>query len=80
MAPQQPRGAGSARMNEFFVPEDGIDREVITADICRYLGEDTLVRPGNFEASEKMFCEFMAHGNAESDYSPSPARFFYPIV
>ncbi|KAH9905294.1 hypothetical protein F4778DRAFT_700742 [Xylariomycetidae sp. FL2044] len=45
-------GAGLAqqnRQNEYFVPRDGIDREVITADICRYLGNDALVRPGNYE-------------------------------
>jgi hypothetical protein len=59
MAPQQPRGAGSACTNEYFLPKDGIDREVITADICRYLGNDALVRPGNYEASEKVFCELM---------------------
>ncbi|KAG9240582.1 hypothetical protein BJ878DRAFT_483718 [Calycina marina] len=34
------------RTNEYFVPKDGIDREVITADVCRYLGNDALVRPG----------------------------------
>lgn len=39
----------AARTNEYFVPKDGIDREVITADICRYLGNDALVRPGNYE-------------------------------
>ncbi|KAI1006986.1 hypothetical protein K3495_g1229 [Podosphaera aphanis] len=37
------------RSNEYFVPKDGIDREVITADICRYLGNDALVRPGSYE-------------------------------
>ncbi|KAI1489996.1 hypothetical protein F5X96DRAFT_670116 [Biscogniauxia mediterranea] len=46
-------GSGSMpqqnRQNEYFVPRDGIDREVITADICRYLGNDALVRPGNYE-------------------------------
>jgi hypothetical protein len=31
------------------VPRDGIDREVISADICRYLGNDALVRPGHYE-------------------------------
>lgn len=41
--------AASARTNEYFVPKDGIDREVITADICRYLGNDALVRPGNYD-------------------------------
>ncbi|RFU33055.1 hypothetical protein B7463_g3298, partial [Scytalidium lignicola] len=35
-----------ARMSEYFVPKEGIDREVITADICRYLGNDALVWPG----------------------------------
>lgn len=41
--------AAAARTNEYFVPRDGIDREVITADICRYLGNDALVRPGTYE-------------------------------
>lgn len=36
-------------MNEYFVPRDGIDREVISADICRYLGNDALVRPGHYD-------------------------------
>jgi hypothetical protein len=40
---------GSSRTNEYFVPKDGIDREVITADICRYLGNDALVRPGVYK-------------------------------
>jgi len=44
-----PPPPASARTNEYFVPKDGIDREVITADICRYLGNDALVRPGNYE-------------------------------
>jgi hypothetical protein len=33
-------------MNQWFVPGEGIAREVITADIQRYLGPDALVRPG----------------------------------
>jgi hypothetical protein len=48
-APPPAASAGSARQNEYFVPRDGIDREVITADICRYLGNDALVRPGTYE-------------------------------
>jgi hypothetical protein len=43
------QASASARTNEYFVPKDGIDREVITADICRYLGNDALVRPGSYE-------------------------------
>lgn len=37
----------SRRQNQWFVPGDGIAREVITADIQRYLGPDALVKPGN---------------------------------
>jgi hypothetical protein len=39
----------SARINEYFIPKDGIDREVITADICRYLGNNALIRPRNYK-------------------------------
>lgn len=51
---RQPRNQGApaastSRQNEYFVPRDGIDREVISADICRYLGNDALVRPGHYE-------------------------------
>jgi hypothetical protein len=46
---RDPRLAALPRTNEYFVPRIGIDREVITADICRYLGNDALVRPGYYE-------------------------------
>ncbi|EEP78896.1 predicted protein [Uncinocarpus reesii 1704] len=38
--------AHSERQNEYFIEKDGISREVIQADICRYLGNDALVKPG----------------------------------
>jgi hypothetical protein len=47
--PQPPSQAPNPRQNEYFIPRDGIDREVITSDICRYLGNDALVRPGTYE-------------------------------
>lgn len=31
---------------QWFIPGEGIDRGVITADIQRYLGNDATVRPG----------------------------------
>lgn len=34
------------RANTWFVPAEGIAREVIAADIQRYLGLDAAVRPG----------------------------------
>ena len=36
-------------LNEYFVSRDGIDREVIIADICHYLGNDALVRLGRYK-------------------------------
>ncbi|KAL8383558.1 hypothetical protein RB595_010654 [Gaeumannomyces hyphopodioides] len=50
--PQQP--PPTTRNNEYFLPRDGIDREVITADICRYLGNDALVRPGHLEKGDRI--------------------------
>lgn len=42
----QPRvKPGSDR--DFWIPDAGIEREVITYEITRYLGQDALVRPGN---------------------------------
>lgn len=35
----------STRGRQWFIPGDGIEREVIQSDICRYLGRDALVRP-----------------------------------
>lgn len=43
----QPILTMSRRQNQWFVPGEGIAREVITADIQRYLGPDALVKPGN---------------------------------
>jgi len=42
----------SGRTNQYFIPGDGISREVIQADICRYLGHDALVRPGNYQGRD----------------------------
>ncbi|KAK4194230.1 hypothetical protein QBC40DRAFT_188675 [Triangularia verruculosa] len=49
---QPPVPPAAQRQNEYFVPRDGIDREVITSDICRYLGNDALVRPGTYESPD----------------------------
>lgn len=38
-----------AQRNEYFVPGDGIDIDVITADLTLYLGNDVLLRTGSFQ-------------------------------
>ncbi|KAI9777966.1 MAG: hypothetical protein M1839_008501 [Geoglossum umbratile] len=43
------------RTNQYFIPGEGISREVIQADICRYLGNDALVRPGQYQGREGYF-------------------------
>jgi hypothetical protein len=43
------------RQNEYFIPGDGIMREVIHADICYYVGDDALVRPGNYQGRQGYF-------------------------
>ncbi|PTU25294.1 hypothetical protein P175DRAFT_0428077 [Aspergillus ochraceoroseus IBT 24754] len=48
-------GAPFERQNEYFIAGDGISREVIQADICRYLGNDALVRPGNHNGRQGYF-------------------------
>lgn len=41
-------GYEAPRRNDYFIPGEGISREVIQADICRYLGNDALVKPGTY--------------------------------
>ncbi|KAK0364805.1 hypothetical protein LTR94_009505 [Friedmanniomyces endolithicus] len=48
MAREAPRG-----LREWFQPKDGIDREVISANIQRYLGPDATVRPGRGTGSDE---------------------------
>jgi hypothetical protein len=43
------------RQNVYFIPEDGIIREVIQADICVYLGNDALVKPGIHQGRQGYF-------------------------
>ena len=45
---ERPRGNDppvSTRLNTYFLPGEGISREVIQADICRYLGPDATCMP-----------------------------------
>lgn len=42
-------GYNSTRSATYFVNGFGIDREVITNDITRYLGNDALIKPGSYQ-------------------------------
>lgn len=44
-------GTPNNRLATYFVPATGIDREVITMDINRYLGNDALVKPGTHKVN-----------------------------
>ncbi len=43
---------GQELARQWFIPGDGIDRHVISADIQRYLGNDATVRPGRERNNE----------------------------
>jgi hypothetical protein len=43
--------SNTTRLSTFFINGQGIEREVITTDICRYLGNNALVRPGTHVVS-----------------------------
>ena len=45
---------GPGRKNQYFVPGKGISREVITADICKYLDHDATVRPHNYQVRPRL--------------------------
>lgn len=45
--PPPPQQSYEERNYRWFVSGDGIRRDVITADIQRYLGPDALVKPGH---------------------------------
>lgn len=45
--------SSASRNLTFFVPGNGIDREVISTDICRYLGNDATAKPGEYTVSLK---------------------------
>ena len=44
--PGRSRDEPRPNYNEYFLPGDGIDREVIQSEICRYLGQDATCKPG----------------------------------
>ncbi|KKA18677.1 Transcription factor RfeG [Rasamsonia emersonii CBS 393.64] len=58
---------GLERQNEYFIPGDGISREVIQADICRYLGNDALGQKGYLiRAYRNLTSEMIADLKADS--------------
>jgi hypothetical protein len=52
--------SASGRKSQFFINGEGIDREVITTDICRYLGNDALVKPGVYQVCYLVYYRLIA--------------------
>ncbi|KAL8843338.1 MAG: hypothetical protein Q9170_000196 [Blastenia crenularia] len=44
-----------APLNEFFVDGEGIHREVMQREICKYLGQDALSRPGHYNGKKGFY-------------------------
>lgn len=47
--PGRSRDEARPNYNEYFLPGEGIDREVIQSEICRYLGQDATCKPGTHD-------------------------------
>ena len=45
--PTRDRPERDSRLNEFFVNGEGIHREVMQREICKYLGPEAYSRPGS---------------------------------
>jgi hypothetical protein len=54
--PSQPAGGNTGPNWRWWIPSEGISREVIQADIQRYLGNEAVVRPGQ-GTGENEVCE-----------------------
>jgi hypothetical protein len=48
-------------IRQWFIPAEGIERQVISADIQRYLGNDATVRPGQGNAAENNVSPSWSH-------------------
>ena len=46
--PIRDRPRGEAGLNEFFVSGEGIHRDVMQREICKYLGPEAYSRPGTY--------------------------------
>ena len=58
-------GDPAPRRAEYFVPGEGISREVIQADICRYLGPDALVKPMDYNVCRPTFAHHLSCTRAD---------------
>ncbi|KAL8716387.1 MAG: hypothetical protein Q9220_000294 [cf. Caloplaca sp. 1 TL-2023] len=47
-----PSSSRGASLNEFFVDGEGINREVMQRELCKYLGPDALSRPGTYNGQK----------------------------
>ncbi|KAL8945052.1 MAG: hypothetical protein Q9216_000036 [Gyalolechia sp. 2 TL-2023] len=62
-----------APLNEFFVDGEGIHREVMQREICKYLGQDALSRPGTYNVRPTGGSAYSQNANypPTSGYPPS---------
>lgn len=53
--PVRDRPERDSRLNEFFVNGEGIHREVMQREICKYLGPEAYSRPGSHNVGLSLF-------------------------
>lgn len=47
-AREEARGPRIPGLGEYFLPGDGIDRQVLQVELCKFLGSEAIARPGEY--------------------------------
>ncbi|SLM34820.1 hypothetical protein LPUS_03772 [Lasallia pustulata] len=47
-----PRGSRIPGLGEYFLPGDGIDRQVLQVELCKFLGSEAIARPGEYKGQK----------------------------
>ena len=54
--PPRPSRGGGDGLNEYFIDGDGIHREVLQREICKYLGPEAYSRPSTYNVRRSVIC------------------------
>ncbi len=66
---------GAPGLSEYFCPGEGIEREVIQHEICKYLGQDATCRPGR--NAEVCRADMVVHGKCRYANAAAQGRSGY---
>ena len=59
--PARPNRGGGDALNDFFIEGEGIHREVLQREICKYLGPEAYSRPGSYNVRHSLSISTFFH-------------------